>query len=853
MTRLVDLVVATVVLVVVSPVLALCATVVKLSSPGPVIHVSDRVGRAGNVFHLYKLRTMVSGEPGPAVTAKDDPRITRVGGFLRRTRLDELPQLINVLRGDMALVGPRPEDPHFVELYNAEQREVLSVRPGITGPTALAYHGESELLTGADPESTYLSELMPRKLQLDLEYLRTRTVLGDLAIIVRTVAVVVGLRSWYSAAAWIRRRLPWLAIDVVVVAAGFYAAYLLRFVDTGVPRGVENPGTLTLALVPIAAVFAGFNRAFRLGRREWRYATAADVRVIALAASLSTLAVVIADALLGVHRERPVPLGVVLVGSFFTFSGFVVSRYWSRLVIGFRAPAAADRLRTRTLIFGAGDAGQSLAYRLMRESQSQNYDVVGFVDDDRAKTGRIIHGIPVVGTRDNLQHLVTNLEIDMIVLSMNNIAGTDVRDILTLALQTPARIKIVPGLHEALSDRQDAPLRELRAQDLLGRAPVYMDEVGVRNVMANRVVLVTGACGSIGSELSRHILAFDPEQLVALDNNESGLYDLEIELRTAAPSARLQVVVADVTDAQRIEEIFELYHPDVIFHVAAYKHVPLMEKFPQEALRVNVFGTWTILQAARRHGSAEFVLVSTDKAVNPTSIMGCTKRISELLVCGAPRPQGRPVTAAVRFGNVLGTRGSVVPTFSRQIDLGGPLTVTHPDMTRFFMDVGEAASLIIQAAALTTGGDVFMLDMGDSIRVDDLARKMIRMRGLRPDVDVRIVYTGIRAGEKLHEELVHSVEEKSATGHPQIYRVDGGSSLNPAEASGLIQDVEQLLAPGIQHAELVEGIHALANRAWAATGGSGGRRAPRSAPAPSASVSGTRSRKPAKSSPRRAG
>jgi len=315
-------------------------------------------------------------------------------------------------------------------------------------------------------------------------------------------------------------------------------------------------------------------------------------------------------------------------------------------------------------------------------------------------------------------------------------------------------------------------------------------------VLRDRVVLVTGGCGSVGSELCRQVAQFDPKLLVILDNNETGLYDLELALRTRFRQLAVSILVADITEAVRMDAVFREVKPEVIFHAAAYKHVPLMERFPQEAVRVNVGGTAVMLEMARRHDAQYFVFVSTDKAVEPHSVMGATKRIAEMLVIGengsSVSDQRSTRCAVVRFGNVLGSRGSVVPTFARQIDLGGPVTVTHPDMTRYFMDVSEAAGLIIQAASFTHGGDIFMLEMGERIRVDDLARKMIRMRGLRPEIDIPIVYTGVRPGEKLHEELVSPEEGREPTEHPLVHRVLATTPARPngdfrLEVQGLLE------------------------------------------------------------------
>src|SRR5207245_11072160 len=337
-------------------------------------------------------------------------------------------------------------------------------------------------------------------------------------------------------------------------------------------------------------------------------------------------------------------------------------------------------------------------------------------------------------------------------------------------------------------------VREAQIVDLLGRGGMRVDREACGRVLNDKTVLVTGGCGSVGSELCRQIANFSPQRLLVLDNNESALHDVELELHARYPTLNVTSLLADVADPGELDFLFSKYRPQVIFHAAAYKHVPLMEQYPEAAVRVNVGGTLTTLRKAAKYGVERFVLVSTDKAVNAESVMGATKRVAELLVLDS-QPGGAAagpelgtdelLRTAVRFGNVLGSRGSVVPTFARQIEAGGPVTVTHPDMTRYFMDVSEAAGLIIQAASYTHGGDIFMLERGERIRVDDLARKMIRVGGLRPEVDIGIVYTGVRPGEKLHEELVFPEEGREPTDHPLVHRVKPSAK---ADANGHLQE-----------------------------------------------------------------
>ena len=576
-------------------------------------------------------------------------------------------------------------------------------------------------------------------------------------------------------------------VDALVVIAAFYLATALRFYDaTPTLFGVG----LTLVgghLVLVVAIFLLVTRLLRLDQQVWQYAHGSEVTSIFVAVSLASGVLLLTNLVLEKSgAERPIPISVVLIGGILTFIGFSLVRFRWRLRPAFTVRLAdGERRRRRTLIYGAGELGQHLASRLHAARNSDpTYAVVGFIDDNRAKLGLVVEGTRVVGRGADLPDLVIRMEVELVILAFGNISGDRLREVLKSVEATDAQIRIVPNVLDVVSGSGSAPLtREVRVSDLLGRQPAPMDIAAGETILQERTVLVTGACGSVGSELCRQALGYGPRHLILLDNNESGLFDLEVELRPRADTCNLTSVVADITQRSRLERLLDEYRPDVVFHAAAYKHVPLMERFPDEAVRVNVLGTLNVLCSAIKCGIERFVLVSTDKAVEPRSIMGSTKRLAEHLVLDSARlPESLsrlargaslPLCTAVRFGNVLGSRGSVVPTFTKQIEMGGPVTVTHPDMTRYFMDISEAAHLIIQAAALTDGNDLFMLDMGQRIRIDDLARRMIRMRGLRPDIDIPILYSGVRPGEKLHEELIYAGEDRLPTTHPSIHRVVG--------------------------------------------------------------------------------
>ena len=586
-------------------------------------------------------------------------------------------------------------------------------------------------------------------------------------------------------------------------------------------------------------VYCGGNYVFHLYHRMWRYALAGELVSIGAAVAMSTFFLLLLN--LVPLSQYAVPFSVILMTGVFAFGGFVGVRYRRRIWTGFRWRWRAmggqfPVNRTRVLLVGAGEAGQLIASRLLNQKEGEGYELAGFVDDDPAKQGMRIHGVQVRGGRQDIPRLVATHEIDMVIIAMFNISGLDFRSILDICERTSAVIKVLPNVFDVIRGvNGPVPIRDIATQDLIGRKPVDIDPIACHDLLANKMVLVTGAAGSIGSELCRQVLGFGPRQVIMLDNNESGLYDLLMSFEADTPGL-VAPVVGDVTNDSKMRAVFETYRPDIVFHAGAYKHVPLMEDHPDEAVRINVLGTRTVAELAGRNGAERFVLISTDKAVDPSNVMGATKRLCEIMVGNGlassdilepgieaspngdggvktaeklrlasqrselPSPQNTLFTA-VRFGNVLGSRGSVVPIFERQIERGGPVTVTHPEMTRYFMSIPEAVSLVIQAATLTQGNDIFMLDMGQQIRIDEMARRLIRLRGLRPDVDIPIVYTGIRPGEKLQEQLMADCEQRFPTKHPHIFRIqsneDGDHNIQRSQ-------VDQLIA--LANAQKIDGV-----------------------------------------------
>jgi FlaA1/EpsC-like NDP-sugar epimerase len=571
------------------------------------------------------------------------------------------------------------------------------------------------------------------------------------------------------------RNLQAALLDIAITFIAYTIAYLVRSVASPVDY---MEGVLPVLAVAILNVFCLYS--FRAYRRIWQRTSGHDVFILVQAIGV---AAVIVLALSMFAPNRVIPLSIIIVGQLLTLVGVVAVRFRSRLISGFNWRWRAvwrqefPNQQTKVLIIGAGESGQALAWRMKHRFTDKRYQVVGFIDDDPKKQNMYVEGCRVLGTRDDILRVAEKHSVDLIVLAVHRISGASFRELLTITEKTKARIKVVPDLMALMNETNHAePLRDVQVEDLIGRKTVERYEGIDLSPVLEKVVLVTGAAGSIGSELSRQLLGYEPRKLLLLDNNESGLHDLLTELQTRSPESSIVALLADICEREVIEQIFARYQPQVVFHAAAYKHVPMLEHFPSEAVRVNIDGTRNVAELARDYRAERFVLISTDKAVNPSSIMGATKRIGELMIHALSMQKCPTIYTAVRFGNVLNSRGSVVPTFERQIDSGGPVTITHPDMTRYFMSIPEAVNLILHAAAMTGSDDIFVLRMGEVVKIVELAERMIRMRGLRPNVDIEIAYTGIRPGEKLHEALFADGEVPGATAHPAIFRVKAWDS-----------------------------------------------------------------------------
>ncbi len=550
-------------------------------------------------------------------------------------------------------------------------------------------------------------------------------------------------------------------MHVVLIFISYLLAFCLRFDG----RLVEFEGGMAQAFIVFLFTKIVVFLYFQVFTSSLRYASVYDLWQIVKANTVASIGIFVVLAVIDQPGLRITP--VIFILDWGICLGLTtLLRLMARLTRG-RTILYKTVLLRRTLIIGAGEAGV-MVLREYNRNPSLNAEVVAFIDDDKAKKNVRIHGVKVYGGRRMIGEVVEMLGVNEIVIAIPSAGGETIRDILSFCDIPDVKVKIAPGFHRILSGDVEVKLRDVQPDDLLGRQAVTIDETEVRRYLQGKRILITGAAGSIGSELCRQIAGFGPRELILCDHNENDMYFIEIELRSTFPNLVFSPVVGDVKDAGLLRYVFTKFRPQLVFHAAAFKHVPLMEQSPSAAVKNNILATRNLIYAAEHYKVESFVFISTDKAVNPTSVMGATKRISELIL-QAKSGRSRTKFMAVRFGNVLGSKGSVVPLFRKQIEEGGPVTVTHPEVKRYFMSIREAVALVLQASALGTGGEIFLLDMGEPIKIVDLAKNLIKLSGLKLGTDIDIEFTGLRPGEKLYEELFLDTERDAVTKHDKIF------------------------------------------------------------------------------------
>ena len=598
------------------------------------------------------------------------------------------------------------------------------------------------------------------------------------------------------------RKLILLIIDALLINLAYILAYCFRFNFKIPDYELSNFGH---SAIIITVIYIILFHSFKLYKSLWSYASTDE---FLLAVGGGVIANIIALAFTALVQRR-IPYSVSVLGGIFTILlvvGFrICFRIYRKNIVSFNRVNKKDY--KRVMIIGAGAAGTMLIKEMKLHPEMRQLPVA-LIDDDAHKIGTSIGGVKVFGDRHSIIEVIESQLIEGILVAIPSIDYKNKKEILNICKQTGCKVEIIPGIYELLDGKVSLKeVRDVSYEDLLGRAPVVLDTKGIDEYINGKTIMITGGGGSIGSEICRQIAKFNPKQVILFDNYENGVYELEQELRYSGVNIDLKCVIASITDRGRLEQTFNKYKPQIIFHAAAHKHVPLMESNPAESVLNNVFGTLNLAECADKYGVSRFVMISTDKAVNPTNIMGATKRLCEMIIQSMDKKSAAQFVA-VRFGNVLGSNGSVIPLFKKQIAHGGPVTITHPDINRFFMTIPEAAQLVVQAGAFAEGGEIFVLDMQESVKIYDLACDLIKLSGYEPNEDIKIEFIGLRPGEKLYEEILMDDEGLNKTLHEKIFvgrpTFDGFDSLKlrledlkaiaeKQSSEALINEIEKLV------------------------------------------------------------
>ena len=781
-----------------SPLLVSIAVCNLIIQGRPIIFRQKRIGKNFNPFIIYKFRTMRNNDSKNHLFQNgNEEKVTNWGRFLRKTKLDELPQFFNVIKGDMRFIGPRPEVPEFVDKESFFFLD--KIKPGLSGYSSILFRNESEIWSMIDSEDPY-NNILNIKVALDKYYVNKKSFFEDLKLVGITILSLfipkkmghyliikllriqdngdLGIRDTIEDVKLksIRKTKPkkptarnfrmLVFSDIISILIGFIFATFIRN-DFTVPPVLYSENIfqiLVLFLIVKLTVFSVQG----MYRGMWRYTSLVDMFNIIKANAFSSLFII---ALIGYFRGfHDIPSSIFFIDFILTIGFTSMSRISIRLIYSHLINPKPYRIEldNRVMIIGAGTTGEFICKEILNDSKYR-MNPMGFLDDDKSIHGKSIHGIKIKGKISDLSEYI--YDYDEAIICCPNAAREQIYRIIEICKEAGKPYRTLPSVNDVLSGKLSInQLREVSIIDLLGRNEVQIDNDSITKYIKGKRILITGAGGSIGSELVRQCLKYEPALLVMLDNSEYNLFNIEREILHKETNVLVKPLLSNIRDKEILSKIFSEYEPQVVFHAAAYKHVAMQEAFPWEAIKTNVHGTSNLVKLSIEHNVERFILVSTDKAVKPINVMGATKRLAELICQGA---DGKFSTRfmAVRFGNVLESSGSVIPIFQEQIKAGGPITITDPEMERYFMSVPEAAQLIIQAGSLGQGGEVFALDMGQPIKILDIANELIKLSGLEPDIDIPISFIGARPGEKQHEELSHDTESVQKTLHDKILQI----------------------------------------------------------------------------------
>ena len=790
---------AVVLLIILSPFLLIIGLGNLILQGRPIIYSQKRVGKDFKEFIIYKFRTMKTEEAGTDnFSLGQTATLTRWGRFLRKTKLDELPQLANIIKGDMRFIGPRPEVPEYVSQDSFSFLRII--KPGLSGFSSILFRNESEIWSMIESDDPY-RDILKIKVGLANYYVNNKSFFQDLKLvfitimslfipkrmghyllmkllkiedseefqiknIISTVKIKDIEKSEVKDDPKANRRKLILA-DIIAILTGFiFACYIRK--DFSIPEIFLDKNIFFLLGGIVVAKVISFQY-FGLYKGMWRYTSILDIFNIVKANTIGSIIVVAA---IGYFRGfQDIPRSIFIIDFILTFGFTSSTRLGIRIMFSHLLnpqPYKID-LSKKVILLGAGTTGEFICKELMNDSK-HHMDIVGFLDDNIDLHKREIHGKKVLGKFKELTDFV-NL-YDEALICCPNAPRKDMHRIIDICKAAGKPFRTLPSVSGLVSGRVSvSQFKEVSLIDLLGRSEVVLDKELITDYINGKRILITGAGGSIGSELVRQCLKYEPALLVMLDNSEINLFDIEREVISIPTNVLVKPLLSNIRDINILNKVFTEYEPQVVFHAAAYKHVSMQEAFPWEAIHTNVLGTSHLVKASLEHNVEKFVLVSTDKAVKPVNVMGATKRLAELVCQGANTEYGTRFMS-VRFGNVLGSSGSVIPIFQEQIRAGGPVTITDPDMERYFMSLPEAAQLILQAGSIGDGGEVFVLDMGDPIKILDIANELIRLSGFEPELDIPISFIGARPGEKKIEELIQDNEKVRKTKHEKIMVVD---------------------------------------------------------------------------------